>query len=77
MKEGSTLIQFNLYCDLAIEKLKKIKLDYPDAVDTNSLVKMRNVTKEIRDSKYLFFELQSIANEKKNDLKSLIEKDLT
>lgn len=77
MMEGSTLIQFNLYCDLAIEKLKKIKIDYPSAVDTNSLTKMKQVTKEIRDAKYLFYELQSIANEKKNDLRNLIEIDLT
>lgn len=75
--EKSTLIQFNLYCDLAIEKLKTIKVDFSDAHDENSILKVKHVHRDARDSKYLFNEILAIINEKKIELKNLLEVDLT
>lgn len=64
-------INLMYYCDLAIAKLRDIKLDYEKASDETDLRLIRQVSKKIKDSKYLFNEIQAIATLKKTELTDL------
>lgn len=64
-------INLMYYCDLAIAKLRDIKLDYEKASDETDLRLIRQVSKKIKDSKYLFNEIQAIVTLKKTELTDL------
>lgn len=69
-------INFSFYCDLLISKIKEIKEDFSVAHNDNNSKEIRQVIRKIRDSKYIFQELNAIANKKKEEITELFEVDL-
>lgn len=69
-------INLMYYCDLAIAKLKEVKLDYEKASDETDLRLMRQTLKKIKDSKYLFNEVQAIVANKKAEFNALYKEKI-
>ena len=76
MVDRSDELKFNMYCDLILEKVKYCKNEFSEALDLNSKARIRTICREMKDAKYLFVELQSLANLKKKEMYDLFNVDL-
>lgn len=76
MSNDISELNFAFYSDLLISKVKEFKEEYASAYNENNLKRIKQVIRKIRDTRYLFQELNAIANKKKEEISQLFEVDL-
>lgn len=67
---------FKFFCDLGIEKLKKSKEVFTELSEENSVGKAKEVLRNLKDFANIYRELNALAKNKRDAIKSLYTENL-